>query len=199
MGVTATANQLMGPVDRTIRRAQYVAVAGITFQVIHLVEHVAQTFYWFLNPSAAPWLTPWAVVGRDMLVVGGRVVTGNELLHLFGNALFFAALMAMAYVARSFGRDRSAFPHLPKAITTQGLHVAEHVLLTLSTFVVGRPLGVSTLFGFADGAWGSSYRVWFHFLINAVATYHAAMALAEMHQERLVVPGEALRPVVSAV
>lgn len=176
--------------ERTIRWAQNLAVAGIMFQVVHLVEHIAQTGYWFLNPTEAPWLTPWAVVGRDALVVGGRIVTGNELLHLVGNGIFFGALLAMAWVCRTYRRDTGRYPHLSKAIAAQGIHVAEHVLLTVTTFVVVRPLGVSTLFGFASGAWGSSYRVWFHFILNFIATYYAAMAMAEMHEDGLVVPGQ---------
>lgn len=178
-----------GTSESTIRTAQYVAVAGIAFQIVHLIEHLAQTGYWFMHPADAPWLTPWAVVGRDMLVVGGRIVTGNELLHLVGNGLFFGALMAMVWVAKAHRLPTDRFPSLGKAVAAQGIHLAEHVLLTLTVFTVGKSLGISTLFGFATGSWGSSYRVWFHFIINAIATYYAAMAMAEMHQEDLIVPG----------
>ncbi len=175
--------------DKVVRWAQYAAVAGLVFQVVHLIEHLAQTGYWFLHPGEAPWLTPWAVLGRDMLVVGDRIVTGNELLHLLGNGIFFGALLAMHWVCRAHKRPPSRYPHLAKAIASQGFHVAEHVLLTVTTFVVGLPMGISTLFGFATGAWGSSYRVWFHFILNFIATYYAAMAMAEMHEDDLVIPG----------
>jgi hypothetical protein len=183
-----------GTAASTIRKAQYVAVAGIAFQIVHLVEHVAQTGYWFMHPADAPWLTPWAVVGRDMLVVGGRIVTGNELLHLLGNGIFMGALLALAWVAKSHGMSADRFPHLGKAIATQGIHLAEHVLLTLTVFTIGMPLGLSTLFGFATGSWGSSYRIWFHFIINAIATYYATMGVAEMHQDDLIVPGARRSP-----
>jgi hypothetical protein len=172
-----------------VRRAQYVAVAGLTFQVIHLIEHFAQTGYWFMHPSDAPWLTPWAVLGRNMLVVGGKVATGNELLHLIGNGIFMAGLVGMVLVVRGYGRATSEFPHLSKAIASQGVHLAEHVALTVTTFASGKAIGISTMFGLASGAWGSSYRVWFHFILNFIATYYAAMAMAEMHQDDLVVPG----------
>ena len=40
------------------------AVAGVAFQVFHFLEHGLQLGYWFLHPTAAPWLTPWAVLGQ---------------------------------------------------------------------------------------------------------------------------------------
>ena len=183
--------------EKVIRWAQYAAVAGLVFQVVHLIEHLAQTGYWFMHPGDAPWLTPWAVVGRDMLVVDGRIVTGNELLHLLGNGIFFGALLAMAWVCKAYQRPASRYPHLGKAIGAQGVHLAEHMLLTFTTFTVGLPIGVSTMFGFASGAWGSSYRVWFHFILNFIATYYAAMAMAEMHEDELVVPGVRQIPVAA--
>lgn len=178
-----------------VRWAQYVVVAGLAFQLVHLVEHMAQTGYWFLNPTEAPWMTPWAAAGRDILVVGGNVITGTELLHLLGNGIFFAALLSMVYVCRAHDRPTSRYPHLSKALVVQGIHVAEHLLLTITTFAVGSPSGLSTVFGLASGAWGSSYRVWFHFVLNFLATYYAAMALAEMHEDELVVPGASPIPV----
>lgn len=177
-----------------IRWAQYAVVGGLAFQVFHLLEHMLQTGYWFLNPTEAPFLTPWAAAGRDMLIVGGKVATGNELLHLVGNGIFFGALVAMVYVCRAYGRSTRRYPHLGKAVLSQGVHVAEHVLLTVTTFAFGKAIGVSTAFGLAAGAWGSSYRVWFHFILNFAATYYATMALAEMHGEDLVVPGARALP-----
>jgi hypothetical protein len=188
-----TRTSTVGTTDRKtgqrVRWAQYAVVAGLAFQLFHLLEHFLQTGYWFLNPAEAPWLTPWAAAGRDTLVVGGQVSTGNELLHLVGNGIFFAALVAMVLVCRAHQRPTGRYPHLSKAITAQGIHLAEHLLLTATVFAFGNPLGASTVFGLASGAWGSSYRVWFHFILNFVATYYAAMALAEMHEDDLVIPG----------
>lgn len=181
---------------RWIRWAQYAVVGGLSFQVFHLLEHMLQTGYWFLHPTDAPFLTPWAAAGRDMLIVGGKVATGNELLHLVGNSIFFGALIAMVYVCRAYGRSTRRYPHLSKAIFSQGIHVAEHVALTVTTFAVGKAIGLSTMFGLASGAWGSSYRVWFHFILNFAATYYATMALAEMHGEDLVVPGGRALPAI---
>jgi hypothetical protein len=186
---TSTVGSTHTKTAQWVRWAQYAAVGGMAFQVFHLLEHFLQTGYWFLNPAEAPWLTPWAAAGRDMLIVGGQVATGNELLHLVGNGIFFAALVAMVYVCRLHLRPTVRYPHLSKAITAQGIHLAEHVLLTVTLFAFGKSLGVSTVFGLASGAWGSSYRVWFHFILNFAATYYAAMALAEMHEDDLVIPG----------
>ncbi len=186
---TSTVESTDARTAQWLRWAQYAVVAGLSFQLFHLLEHFLQTGYWFLNPAEAPWLTPWAAAGRDMLVVGSQVSTGNELLHLVGNGIFFAALVAMVFVCRTHQRPTVRYPHLSKSLTAQGIHLAEHVLLTATVFAFGQPLGASTVFGLASGAWGSSYRVWFHFLLNFAATYYAAMALAEMHEDDLVIPG----------
>jgi hypothetical protein len=177
-----------------IRRAQYVVVAAFAVQTVHLIEHFAQTWYWFLHPGDAAWLTPWAVAARDLLVVGNRIVTGNEFLHLIANSIFLVALLVMAWVATAHKIPVSRYPHLGKAISVQSIQVAEHLLLSITVFLIGKPLGVSTLFGFATGAWGSTYGIWFHFVLNGIATYYAALALAEMHQDDLVIPVARPRP-----
>jgi hypothetical protein len=178
---------------------QYAIVAAFALHAVHLAEHVAQLAYWFAHPSDAPWMTPWAIATRDLLVVGGRIVTGVELLHLIGNALFFGALVALTWLARAHMIPVGRYPHLSKALSAQGVLVAEHALLTLTVFVIGTPLGVSTLFGFATGGWGSSYGIWFDFVLIAISTFYAAMALAEMHQDDLVIPRSTERgPAISA-
>lgn len=160
-----------------------VAMGGLAFQVFHVLEHGLQFGYWLVNPSARPWLTPWAETGAEGLKLWCSLVPvgaasraaacGAELLHLFGNVIFLAGLLAFAAVISSAGR-RS----LRRALIVQWFHVAEHVLLTATVFVLGRPLGFSTAFGLLDaGPVASSYRVWFHFLVNLVATLFALAAL----------------------
>lgn len=82
---------------------------------------------------------------------------------------------------------------------SQGIHLVEHVALTATTIAFGTAIGISTLFGFASGAWGSSYRVWFHFLLNSIATYYALRAFVEMNDEGLVVPGVRMRRISGVV
>ena len=165
--------------QRLIRDA---AVVALVFQVVHFVEHMAQLSYWLANPTQAPWLTPWATVGRDVLAVDGTAGGGNELLHLFGNLIFFGGLIGLVVVAANAGRKMTDIPYLRGALILQGFHVGEHVLLTLSYLGWGSAIGITTLFGTATGVFGSSLRVWAHFLLNLGATYYAVRAVWEMYR-----------------
>lgn len=155
-----------------------VVIVTLGFQTVHALEHVLQAGYWLLHPADAPWLTPWAAVGRDALagLADGRPGSGSELLHLGGNLVFLAGLVAMAWLARSGTRIHRRW--LRAAMALQGLHVAEHALLTVTWLVSGRALGVTTLFGALDGAVMGGVRVWAHFALNVVATAFAVAAVA---------------------
>lgn len=152
------------------------ALAGLAFQAVHALEHVLQLAYWLWHPDEAPWLTPWASSGRDVLahVAGGSASAGNELLHLVGNLIFLAALGALhRWVGAA--RPRSLRP----AVVAQGLHVGEHVALTATTLTLGHAVGVTTGFGsLSPGtALATAVRVWSHFGLNLVATWFALSAL----------------------
>lgn len=156
------------------------ALFGLGFQLVHVVEHLAQTVYWVMHPTAAPWLTPWAATGRDVLAmtVDGNANSGNELLHLAGNVIFLSGLAALTVLLR---RGRSPVPGpLRAALWAQGLHVLEHVVLTTTWFVYGRALGVTTLFGAVQGATVGGLRVWAHFALNLVATGCAIAGVASL-------------------
>lgn len=152
-----------------------IAVGGLGFQLVHGLEHVAQAVAWVAAPDKPPFLTPWAVVGRDALAVAGDAALGNELLHLFGNLVFAAGLLAFGWLARparSWGRS------LWVAVVVQGLHVVEHVALTVTLAWVGTAIGLTTLFGILDagpGLW--TLRILAHFMLNAVATVAAGVAV----------------------
>lgn len=167
------------------RTAAYVAVGALAFQAVHLIEHAAQLGYWFLHPDRAPWLTPWAAEGRDVLAVGGDPKLGSELLHLVGNLIFLAGLLGLA--ALLAGRPIPGKRSLRLALLIQGLHTFEHVLLTTTTVFFGKAIGFTTAFGFATGVGLTSLRVWAHFAINLVATWFAARALVEMWSHGLLV------------
>jgi hypothetical protein len=159
-----------------------VAIAGLSFQVVHVLEHAAQTAAWTTHPDQPPWLTPWAATGRDWLAHGGDIALGNELLHLVGNLAFLAGLAALAGIVARFGvhRPRS----LTAALWIQGLHVAEHAALTASTATLGTSVGVTTALSQlppGPGLW--TLRVLAHFTINVAAT--AAMVLALHDLRRL--------------
>lgn len=153
------------------------AVAGIGFQVFHLVEHVAQLGYWGAHPGHPPWLTPWAEAGRDALALGGDSATGSELLHLMGNVIFLVALVALWLYAR--GSGLSNVRALRPALALQGFHVGEHVFLTATWVLWGRALGFSTLFGALTGPALATHRIWWHFLVNLGATALGVAALAQ--------------------
>lgn len=123
------------------------AVGGLGFQLVHAVEHVVQAGAWVAAPHQSPFLTPWAVVGRDALAVGGDLSLGNELLHLLGNVIFLVGLAALGWTA---GSAISGSRSLRVALVVQGAHVAEHVALSVTAAAVGRAIGVTTLFGLLD-------------------------------------------------
>jgi hypothetical protein len=163
---------------------------------VHFVEHIAQLGYWFLNPAEAPWITPWALPVRDALAVAGEVPLGNELLHLAGNLVFLGGLMALAIYWNRRGGEAS--PHLRTALWVQGIHMGEHVVLTASTIILGKAVGLSTFLGLISGPAMTSFRVWFHFLINLVATWYAGRAVLALHSEGLLVePTSKMGPAAS--
>ena len=184
---------------RVIGVLKYVAAGALAFQAVHVVEHLAQFGYWIAHPGEAPWLTPWAAHGRDALAVGGEAL-GNELLHLIGNLIFLGGLLALVILCRRTGKSASDFPNLRIATVVQGFHVAEHVALTTTSFVLGKSIGLSTLLGLVDGPMMTSYRVWFHFVVNLIATWYAGRALAEMNAGGLItLPTSATRRAATAI
>ncbi|MCB0974657.1 MAG: hypothetical protein KDB86_08885 [Actinobacteria bacterium] len=167
-----------------------VAVAGLAFQVIHSIEHGAQLTYWMMHPAEKPWLTPWADAAAGGLKFFCSIVPGAkggsigvELLHLAGNTIFLGALWASMVCAFRFVPWAST-RQLRNATIVQFAHVVEHVSLTVSVWVFGKPFGVSTMFGFLDlnTSFAGSYRVWLHFMINLVATWLAIRAVAGLRR-----------------
>lgn len=164
---------------------KYAAGAALAFQAVHFIEHVAQLGYWIAHPFEAPWLTPWAVQGRAVLAVDGQLDLGNELLHLLGNLVFLGGLFAMVAYLQRMGE--SVIASLRIAVAAQTLHVLEHLALTATSAVVGTAIGLSTFLGLVEGPVMTSYRVWFHFLINLLATYYAIRASLEIRRVGLLV------------
>lgn len=174
----STGTITLSPRPSTRRRLLQVAVLwGVGFQAFHAFEHVLQVGYWFLHPTAAPWLTPWAAVGRDIAAVpiGGAEAGGAELLHLVGNVVFALGLLALWALHRV--DDRRPPSTLRVAGLAQGFHLAEHALLTVSWFATGEALGVTTVFGQVQGPLASSLRVWSHLLLNLVPTVAVLAAI----------------------
>lgn len=165
------------------------AIAGLVFQAVHFVEHAFQLGYWARNLEAAPWITPWAATAADGLkwtcswAVTGKPSIGVELLHLTGNTIFFAALVAMAVLTYRRGERLGRSRTLQAALVLQSVHVAEHVLLTVSVLLTGSAIGLSTGFGEMTGSALFTYRIWFHFIVNLVATLLALLAYRSMRDQ----------------
>lgn len=171
------------PTARITVLVKYLAVSALVFQAVHLIEHMAQLGYWIARPLEAPWLTPWADAGRAQLAVGGNAALGNEILHLVGNVIFLAGLVALLSYVHRLGLEMSSA--LRVAFVVQGVHVIEHVALTTTAALWGEAVGISTFFGLVDGPVMTSYRVWFHFLINLVASWFAARAVMFVYTQGL--------------
>lgn len=171
------------PTARITVLVKYLAVSALVFQAVHLIEHMAQLGYWIARPLEAPWLTPWADAGRAQLAVGGNVALGNEILHLVGNVIFLAGLVAVLFYVRRLGLEVPSA--LRVAFVVQGVHVIEHVALTTTAALWGNSVGISTFLGLVDGPVMTSYRVWFHFLINLAASWFAARAVMSLYARSL--------------
>lgn len=118
------------------------------------------------------------------LSVGGNHALGMELLHLIGNTIFMAGLGALAVVYTARGYASTEFRNLRIALTVQGIHLLEHIALTLTVIFAGQAIGVSTFFGGIEGPLLSSWRVWFHFLINLFASWYALRAVLDLRLRR---------------
>lgn len=177
---------MIGRLQESVARGlKYTAVAALVFQIIHFVEHIAQLGYWLIHPADAPWVTPWATQARNALAVNGQVSLGNELLHLGGNLVFLIGLIALAVY---LSRQRAERPsQLRTATWVQGIHVGEHIALTVSTMISGTAIGLSTFLGAVSGPVMTSTRVWFHFLINLIATWYAIQAVFAIYRRGLLV------------
>jgi hypothetical protein len=161
------------------------AVGGGLFQIGHFAEHVAQVGYWSTHRDQAPWMTPWAnALARSFQAMASDTAGfGMEALHLVGNLIFLAGAAAiLAVLARSGVNDGRRLARA--GVGVQAVHVAEHIALTTSVVLVGRPVGVSTLFGTLDpdpGLW--TYRVWWHLVVNAIGTALLALAVARRRHD----------------
>jgi len=180
--VAALAYGLTSQGSRRHAALSKVVVGAVGFQVFHFLEHGLQLGYWILNPKERPWLTPWAQTGVDGLAFWCQIWPGEgragqrgaELLHLIGNSIFLAGVIALFVLARERQvRHRS----VPTALLFQGLHFVEHAILTVTVFATGTGWGASTMFGRWSGSELSSHRVWWHFTVNGIATAVAVVAL----------------------
>ena len=165
-----------------------VASLGLIFQVGHFFEHAAQFTIWLLGDLSnicgrdTPWMSPWVTemvryVGLTLFPQASaprQMMVGMELLHLAGNSIFLVGIGCM------YHRWRSKWVRW--AFTIEGLHLCEHIMLTFTAIYVGKPIGVSTLFGYAPEfgrEFAVGYRVTWHFVLNLLPMPFCMVALME--------------------
>lgn len=164
----------------------------VAFQAVHTLEHVLQTAFWIRNPHYNPWLSPWALAAQKGLATyfdtQSRPQTGNEVLHLLGNGIFFFGVLAIWSALKRAGSQKRDRRFAFWALLVEGIHVGEHVLLTSTWYVMGVPRGVSTLFGLTfrfEGPWAPGFRIVWHFFANLIPMILTIGALLELKRADL--------------
>ena len=171
---------------------------GLAFQVGHFVEHAVQFAVWLFGTSqwvvsnfcgrdvpymSAPVMTGVSAAGAYLFPtadVARQMMMGTEILHLIGNAIFLATIAGVFYFIPA--------KLVRYAFYIEAAHLCEHVLLTLSAYYLGTPIGVSTLFGQAPVLWGKElavgWRVSWHFAMNLIPMPLVMMAIVRHSQGR---------------
>jgi hypothetical protein len=187
---------LPGPTLNLATVLAAVAGLGLAFQVGHFAEHAIQFGVWILGDRSnicgrdTPWMSAWVT---EMVRQAGAILfptadaprqmmMGMELLHLIGNSIFLTSLGCLYYCVRS--------RWIRWALFIEGFHLYEHLMLTLSAYFIGKPVGLSTLFGGA-GIVGSrefavGYRVTWHFAMNLLPMPFAMIGLMEQMRRKTV-------------
>jgi hypothetical protein len=166
-----------------------VAGVGLAFQVGHFAEHAAQFAVWILGDMSGicgrdtPWMSPWVTemvrrAGTSLFPTADprrQMMMGMEVLHLIGNGIFLISLGCLYYCVRS--------KWIRWALYIEGFHLYEHLMLTLTAYFVGKPIGLSTLFGGSDvigsREFAVGYRVTWHFAMNLLPMPFAMIGLME--------------------
>jgi hypothetical protein len=175
-----------------------IAGTGLAFQVGHFAEHAIQFGVWLLGDRSGicgrdtPWMSPWvteAVRRAGLYLVPEanpqrQMMLGMEALHLAGNSIFLTSLGCLYFCIRS--------KWIRWALFIEGFHLYEHLFLTLTAFFIGKPIGLSTLFGGADIIGGREfsvgYRVSWHFAMNLLPMPFAMIGIMEELRQRATGP-----------
>ena len=155
-----------------------IVLLSLLFQLVHFGEHIAQAVAWIGGYRNAPYMT---ALGHYLMHFFGDLFSpyadhafqeamGNEILHLIGNFIYSIGAVGMLF----FIRTRITIA----AAVIEVLHLYEHVCLTLSMAFMGKAVGMSTMWGMAmSKADFVAFRVWWHFLANAIPTILTCIAL----------------------
>jgi len=199
--MTADAQADQARVENNAQFRNLLAIAvglGLAFQVGHFAEHAVQFGVWLFGKSQ------WVVstfCGRDapymsrpvteMVSLMGsylfpndnparQMMMGMEVLHLIGNSIFLLTIAGvLCFIPTKLVRY---------AFYIEGFHLCEHLALTVTAYYVGKPIGISTLFGQSTTLWGKEaavgYRVTWHFLMNLLPMPLVMIAMMQHWSER---------------
>lgn len=191
LGLTAVSAATM---RRLVLAFGTVAALGLAFQVGHFAEHAIQFGVWILGDLSnicgrdTPWMSPWAtelVRGIGLVLfpaadAARRMMLGMEVLHLVGNSIFLVALMSLYFCVPS--------KWVRWAVYIESFHLYEHVMLTVTAYYVGKPIGLSTLFGAAnvigEREFAVGCRVGWHFVMNLLPMPFAMVGLMQYRRAR---------------
>jgi hypothetical protein len=170
-----------------------VAILGLAFQIGHFAEHAFQFAVWILGDLSnicgrdTPWMSPWvtALVQQSGILMfpardpAAQMMLGMEVLHLIANGIFLTSLVCLyCWIPSKWVRW---------ALYIETFHLCEHLSLTATAYFVGKPIGMSTLFGQAnligDREFAVGCRVTWHFVMNLLPMPFAMIALMEHYRQ----------------
>jgi hypothetical protein len=176
-------------ISRLMGAASIVAALGLAFQIGHFAEHALQFVIWLLGDLSnicgrnTAWMSPWAMELVEELgsmvaptaPYARQTMLGVEVLHLIGNTIFLTGLICLYFVIPS--------KWVRWAIYIEAFHLYEHIMLTATAFFVGKPVGMSTLFGATSlidsREFAVGLRVSWHFAMNLLPMPFAMMGIWE--------------------
>lgn len=171
---------------------------GLLFQIGHFAEHAFQFAVWALGDLSSicgrntPWMSLWAngLVRQIGSVFSsadaqGRMMLGTEFLHLIGNSIFLTGLASLYYCVPS--------KWVRWALYIETFHLYEHISLTATAYFLGKPIGMSTLFGavnvIGEREFAVGCRVTWHFIMNLLPMPFAMIGLVEyLRKQKASVP-----------
>ncbi len=171
-----------------------VTLLGLLFQVGHFFEHAFQFVVWCLGDLSeicgrnTPWMSEWVteLVRQIGLVVSPSgsdqpriMMLGLEVLHLIGNGIFLATLGLLYFLTRN--------KWVRWGLYIEGFHLYEHLMLTSTAYFIGKPIGLSTLFGgsgLGSREFAVGTRVSWHFVMNLLPMPFAMVGLMEYWDEQ---------------
>lgn len=148
---------------------------GIAFQIGHFIEHLLQAAHWLLRDRSYAWMSSLAM--SLVMWLNPVMKVGMEELHLLGNLIFLLTLIGVYILIPN--------KYLKWAVWVETFHLWEHLSLTLSVISIGRPIGMSTLWGYVghlplNEAVG--YRVMWHFVMNLIPSALMARGMYQQYQ-----------------